>query len=90
MMKARKKGIANIDDRFNRMTRVFPSEEGEASEIYESVKELRLLFLSMSKGKPELSSYEFETNLLKSSYIKNKCQMKRVDLTIVFQKASYQ
>ena len=60
MLKQRKKGIENIENRFNNMSRIFPCEDEESIDMYESVKELRLFFLSITKGKPELSSADFE------------------------------
>ena len=45
MLKQRKKGIENIENRFNNMSRIFPCEDEESIDMYESVKELRLFFL---------------------------------------------
>lgn len=84
MAKQRKKGIEIIDDRFNNMTRIFPSENEEAEEMYENVKVLRLFFLKLTKGKPELSAYEFETAMMKRDFVTKKCQLKRIDLTMLF------
>lgn len=84
MLKARKQGIDNIDDRFRNMTRIFPCEDEGAADIFENVKDLRLFFLTLTKGKPELSGYEFEQKFAKSQYITQKCSLKRYDLTIIF------
>ena len=84
MAKQRKKGIENIKDRFNNMTRIFPPKHPAAVDLYDNIKALRLFFLLLTKGKLELSSAEFEQAMLKSKFITAKCQLKRIDLTMLF------
>ena len=88
MIKAKRIDIENIDDRFNNMQRVFPSEDSDDQMMFESIREIRYFFLDISKGKPTLSSSDFEQRMLKSLFIVKSCGFKRVDLTLTFQKVS--
>ena len=88
VMKARKMGVENIEDRFNNLRRVFPCRDSADVEIFESVRELRHFFLLLTKGKENMTGSDFEQNLLKSSHVTFECGFKRIDLTLVFQKVT--
>ena len=89
MLRARSKGgVKKISDRFRSLTRVYPSQDPNDQQVYELVRDLRLFFMKLTKGQLELTGYDFERTFYASKFLTQKCGFKRVDLTILFQKAS--
>lgn len=89
MLNAREMGGAHLlGSQFRSLTRVHPSQDSTDKEIYDKIRDLRYLFLAVTKGKFEMTSNEFLKVFCRSKFLSQHCGIKKADLTILFQKGS--
>lgn len=88
MLQAREKGgVHALGETFRSLTRVHPSPDEKSCEIYGNLKDLRHYFLSLTRGMLYISSYKLHKILSKTWYLRKHRGIRRLDLTILFQKA---
>lgn len=69
-----------LGDRYRSMTRVFPGPKADHKEIYDKIKDLRFLFLTITKGKNEMTSNQFVQTFKKSTFLRQQCGIRQADL----------
>ena len=55
-------------------------------EVYDRIRDIRYLFLAITKGKQEMTSNEFVRTFQKSAFLRQLCGIKQADLIILYQK----
>ena len=81
-------GLNEIGERYNKLSRVYPSQDPGIRQVEDGWKVMRHFFCTVTKGKKEFSQQGFCKAFRKSQFLRKQCGIREVDLTILFQKAN--
>ena len=85
MVRAKDLGGAHlVGDRYRSLTRLFPSENPEHMEVHDRLRDLRILYMTVTRGRGEMSLNDFVKTFCKSKVLAQQCGVKKVDLNILF------
>lgn len=77
-----------MGERFNTLTRVYPSQDPNIRQVDDGWRVMRHFFLNITKGKRELTQYSFVKVFRKSKFLHQQCGIREADLVILYQKAN--